>query len=106
VILVERSGSSDRARLGIRFHARAGGALGCRLRLKRSFAAATRGNASAPSRRRRSPVPPRRDRGSAKGAAIGAGAGAGGSTAVMASDAKAATFPSGTEVRPHHRRLP
>jgi hypothetical protein len=37
--------------------------------------------------------------GGAKGAAIGAGAGAGGGTAaVMAGDAKAATFPSGTEV--------
>jgi len=104
VTVVERGGKfKDRARLGIRFHTLVL-ADGTRLPITSetiyrngdgpgNASAAKIGGGAVAGAILGAIV------GGAKGAAIGAGAGAGGGTAaVMASDAKAATFPSGTEV--------
>ena len=104
VMVVERGGKfKDRARLGIRFHTlvladgtrlpitsetiyRSGDAPG-------NASAAKIGGGAVAGAILGAII------GGAKGAAVGATAGAGGGTAaVMASDAKAATFPSGAEV--------
>jgi hypothetical protein len=104
VTVVERGGKfKDRARLGIRFHTLVL-ADGTRLPITSetiyrngdgpgNASAAKIGGGAVAGAILGAIV------GGAKGAAIGAGAGAGGGTAaVMAGDAKAATFPSGTEV--------
>ncbi len=104
VMLVERGGKfKDRARLGIRFHTLV---LADGTRLPITSETIFR-NGDAPGNASAAKIGGGAVAGAilgaivggAKGAAIGAGAGAGGGTAaVMASDAKAATFPSGTEV--------
>jgi hypothetical protein len=104
VTLVERGGKfKDRARLGIRFHTLV---LADGTRLPMTSETIYRngdgpGNASAAKIGGGAVAGAILGAiiGGAKGAAIGAGAGAGGGTAaVMAGDAKAATFPSGAEV--------
>jgi hypothetical protein len=104
VTLVERGGKfKDRARLGIRFHTLV---LADGTRLPVTSETIYR-NGDAPGNASAAKIGGGAVAGAilgaivggAKGAAIGAGAGAGGGTAaVMASDPKAATFPSGTEV--------
>jgi hypothetical protein len=104
VTLVERGGKfKDRARLGIRFHTLV---LADGTRLPITSETIYR-NGDAPGNASAAKIGGGAVAGAilvaiiggAKGAAIGAGAGAGGGTAtVMAGDAKAATFPSGTEV--------
>jgi hypothetical protein len=104
VTVVERGGKfKDRARLGIRFHTLV---LGDGTRLPITSETIYR-NGDAPGNATAAKIGGGAVAGAilgaivggAKGAAIGAGAGAGGGTAaVMAGDAKAATFPSGTEV--------
>jgi hypothetical protein len=104
VTVVERGGKfKDRARLGIRFHTLV---LGDGTRLPITSETIYR-NGDAPGNASAAKIGGGAVAGAilgaivggAKGAAIGAGAGAGGGTAaVMAGDAKAATFPSGTEV--------
>jgi hypothetical protein len=104
VTVVERGGKfKDRARLGIRFHTLV---LADGTRLPITSETIYR-NGDAPGNASAAKIGGGAVAGAilgaivggAKGAAIGAGAGAGGGTAaVMAGDAKAATFPSGTEV--------
>jgi hypothetical protein len=104
VTLVERGGKfKERARLGIRFHTLV---LADGTRLPITSETIFR-NGDAPGNASAAKIGGGAVAGAilgaiiggAKGAAIGAGAGAGGGTAaVMAGDAKAATFPSGTEV--------
>jgi hypothetical protein len=104
VTLVERGGKfKDRARLGIRFHTLV---LADGTRLPITSEAIYR-NGDSPGNASAAKIGGGAVAGAilgaiiggSKGAAIGAGAGAGGGTAaVMAGDAKAATFPSGTEV--------
>lgn len=104
VTLVERGGKfKDRARLGIRFHTLV---LADGTRLPMTSETIYR-NGDAPGNASAAKIGGGAVAGAilgaivggAKGAAIGAGAGAGGGTAaVMAGDAKAATFPSGTDV--------
>lgn len=104
VMLVERGGKfKDRARLGIRFHTLV---LADGTRLPITSETIYR-NGDAPGNASAAKIGGGAVAGAilgaiiggGKGAAIGATAGAGGGTAaVMASDAKAATFPSGTEV--------
>ena len=104
VTLVERGGKfKERARLGIRFHTLV---LADGTRLPITSETIYR-NGDAPGNASAAKIGGGAVAGAilgaivggAKGAAIGAGAGAGGGTAaVMASDTKAATFPSGTEV--------
>jgi hypothetical protein len=104
VTLVERGGKfKDRSRLGIRFHTLV---LADGTRLPITSEAIYR-NGDAPGNASAAKIGGGAVAGAilgaiiggSKGAAIGAGAGAGGGTAaVMAGDAKAATFPSGTEV--------
>ena len=104
VMTVERGGKfKDRARLGIRFHTLVL-ADGTRLPITsetiyRSGDAPGNGSAAKIGGGAVAGAILGAIIGGAKGAAVGATAGAGGGTAaVMASDAKAATFPSGTEV--------
>jgi hypothetical protein len=104
VTLVERGGKfKDRSRLGIRFHTLV---LADGTRLPITSEAIYR-NGDAPGNASAAKIGGGAVAGAilgaiiggAKGAAVGATAGAGGGTAaVMAGDAKAATFPSGTEV--------
>jgi hypothetical protein len=104
VTVVERGGKfKDRARLGIRFHTLV---LADGTRLPITSETIYR-NGDAPGNASAAKIGGGAVAGAilgaivggAKGAAIGAGAGAGGGTAaVMAGDAKAATFPSGSEV--------
>jgi hypothetical protein len=104
VTVIERGGKfKDRARLGIRFHTLV---LADGTRLPITSETIYR-NGDAPGNASAAKIGGGAVAGAilgaivggAKGAAIGAGAGAGGGTAaVMAGDAKAATFPSGTEV--------
>jgi hypothetical protein len=104
VTQVERGGKfKDRARLGIRFHTLV---LADGTRLPITSETIYR-NGDAPGNASAAKIGGGAVAGAilgaiiggAKGAAIGAGAGAGGGTAaVMTGDAKAATFPSGTEV--------
>jgi len=104
VTVVERGGKfKDRARLGIRFHTLV---LADGTRLPITSETIYR-NGDAPGNASAAKIGGGAVAGAilgaivggAKGAAIGAGAGAGGGTAaVMAGDAKAAAFPSGTEV--------
>ena len=104
VTLVERGGKfKDRARLGIRFHTLV---LADGTRLPITSETIYR-NGDAPGNASAAKIGGGAVAGAilgaiiggAKGAAVGATAGAGGGTAaVMAGDAKAATFPSGTEV--------
>jgi hypothetical protein len=104
VTLVERGGKfKDRARLGIRFHTLV---LADGTRLPFTSEAIYR-NGDAPGNASAAKIGGGAVAGAilgaiiggSKGAAVGATAGAGGGTAaVMAGDAKAATFPSGTEV--------